>query len=236
MAAKCLAMDLSVSRGLAEQVHAHLRERIVAGTFRDGHRIVETDIAVELGVSRGPVRDAMRMLESEGLVVTSPRRGTRVAVPTEEDAADIYAIREALEPLAATMLVARADARALSELELALDELERAVRADDWAAATIADLHFHGLIFRHSGSRRLLRIWEGMDKPLLLMFQLHRPMYQSITNVLERHRAYFAVLQCRDMAAIAEHARAHVTEYRDRLLGAIRAEQGDLAERKMVNT
>lgn len=216
-------MDLSISRGLADQVHARLREHIVGGRFRDGHRIVERDIAEELGVSRGPVRDAIRMLEVEGLVVTSPRRGTRVAVPSEEDAAEMYAIREALEPLAATMLVARGDARAIADLERAVDELAQAVRANDWAAATTADLHFHGLIFRHSGSRRLLRIWEGMDKPLLLIFQLHRPMYSSITDVLERHRAYLDVLRRGDVAAITEFARTHVTEYRDRLLSAIRA-------------
>ncbi|GAC1498089.1 MAG: GntR family transcriptional regulator [Vulcanimicrobiaceae bacterium] len=223
-------MDLSLTGGLAEHVHRRLQEQIVAGAFLDGHRIVEREIAEELRVSRGPVRDAIRMLEVEGLVVTSPRRGSRVAVPTEADAAEIYELREALEPLAATMLVVRADPQAFADLEREIDVLERAVRSQDWAGATNADMRFHGLIFRHSGNRRFLRIWEGLEKQLLLIFALHRPMYRSIDDVFERHRDYLDVLRVGDVAAIREHVRKHVTDYRDGLLVAIRAGERAVGE------
>ncbi|HYZ14857.1 MAG TPA: GntR family transcriptional regulator [Candidatus Acidoferrum sp.] len=205
-------------RGLPEEVRDHIRERILAGAFDDGARIVERELAADLGVSRGPVRDALRLLEAEGLVISSPRRGTRVAMPNADDAAEMFAIRAALEPLAAAMLLRRGAPEALRELEAAVAELEAAAAANDWARAIAGDLRFHGVIFRWSGSRRLTRIWEGMHNSLLQIFRLHRPLYRSIDEVPVRHRAYLDAIQNGDVAEVERHAAEHVTEFRDRLM------------------
>lgn len=211
-------MAFAAFRGLPEEVRDHIRERILAGAFDDGARIVERELAAELGVSRGPVRDALRLLEAEGLVISSPRRGTRVAMPNAEDAAEMFAIRGALEPLAAAMLVRRGAPEALRDLEGAVAELEAAAAANDWAQAIGADMRFHGLIFRWSGSRRLMRIWEGMHNSLLQIFRLHRPLYRSIDEVPVRHRAYLEAIRTGDVAEVERHAGEHVTEFRDRLM------------------
>ncbi|MBD5655799.1 MAG: GntR family transcriptional regulator [Candidatus Eremiobacteraeota bacterium] len=216
-------MDLSRFRGLSTDVHAYIREQIMTGRLVDGHRIVERDIAAELGVSRGPIREALRLLEAEGLVITSPRRGTRVAAPKAENADDLFAIRAALEPVAATMLVERGGDDAIVALEGAILELERAVQARDWPQAIAADMHFHGLIFEHSGSRRLRRIWEEMHSSLVHIFRLHRPLYRSIDEVLPRHRAYLDVLRGGDAVEVRRHAAEHVNEFRDRFLEQIAA-------------
>jgi GntR family transcriptional regulator of gluconate operon len=214
-------MDLASFRGLAADVHTRMRERIMAGQLRDGQRIIERDIAEELGVSRGPIREALKLLEAEGLVVTSPRRGTRVAAPTTEDAAEMFAIRAALEPVAATLLVSRGGDEAFPALDEAIGGIERAVRSDDWPQAIAADMQFHGLIFRHSGSRRLRRIWDEMDNALVQIFRLHRPLYRSIDDVLPRHQAYLDVLRRGDVAEVAQHAADHVNEFRERLMAQI---------------
>ena len=214
-------MAFAAFRGLPEEVRSHIRERILAGEFDDGARIVEREIAADLGVSRGPIRDALRLLEAEGLVISSPRRGTRVAMPNAEDAAEMFAIRAALEPLAAAMLVRRRSDDALRELEGALAQLEAAAAAKDWPQAIAADMHFHALIFRWSGSRRLTRIWEGMHNSLLQIFRLHRPLYRSIDEVPIRHRAYVDAIRTGDVDEVERHAAEHVTEFRDRLMQQI---------------
>jgi GntR family transcriptional regulator, gluconate operon transcriptional repressor len=211
-------MAFAAFRGLPEEVRDHIRERILAGAFDDGARIVERELAADLGVSRGPVRDALRLLEAEGLVISSPRRGTRVAMPNAEDAAEMFAIRAALEPLAAAMLVRRGSEQALRDLEGAVSEVQAAAEANDWPQAITADMRFHGLIFRGSGSRRLMRIWEGMHNALLQIFRLHRPLYRSIDEVPVRHRAYLEAIRKGDIAEVERHAAEHVTEFRDRLM------------------
>jgi len=84
-------------RGLLDEVAARIRARIFSGELHDGQRIIERDLAAEMGTSRGPIRDALRILEGEGLVITAPRRGTHVASLTTADALEILAIREAVK-------------------------------------------------------------------------------------------------------------------------------------------
>ena len=207
--------------GLATDVHTHIRERILSGRLADGARIVERDLAAELGVSRGPIRDALRLLEAEGLVITSPRRGSRVSIPTVEDADEIFAIRAALEPVAAALLAARGDAAAFSALDDAIEKLATAVRGGDWPEAVAADMHFHGTIFAQCGSRRIKRIWDGMNTSLAHVFRLSRPLYRSIDDVLPLHAAYLDVLKRGDLAEVRAHSCEHVTQFRDRFLAQL---------------
>src|ERR1700722_17799896 len=193
-------MSFAGFAGLATDVHSDIRDRILGGQFADGERIVERELAEELGVSRGPIRDALRLLEAEGLVITSPRRGSRVSMPTGNDAGEISAPGAALEPVAATMLVERADPAAFAALDDAISKLEVAVRSGDWPQAIHADMHFHGTIFRYSGSRRPKRIGDGMNPSLVHIFRGTGPLYRSIEDVLPRHIEYLDVLRRGDPA------------------------------------
>lgn len=214
-------MNLADSRGLSSDVHAYIREKIMTGGMRNGERIVERDIAEQVGVSRGPIRDALRLLAAEGLVITSPRRGSRVAVPSVDDAGELFAIRAALEPVAASMLVERGGSAAILALEGALEQLDSAARAGDWPQAIAADMNFHRLIFQHSGSRRLWRVWEEMHSSLVHIFRLHRPLYRTIDEVLPRHVAYLDVIRGGNLEDVRRHATDHVNEFRDRFMARI---------------
>src|ERR1019366_5174627 len=140
-------VPLAAYRGLLDEVGARIRTRIFSGELRDGQRIVERDLAAEMGTSRGPIRDALRVLEQEGLVITSPRRGTRVASLTTADALEILAIREALEPVAVRFLLEQNDPEHFVRLQAVVDRLDLPARANDWNLAIKLDLEFHGLIF-----------------------------------------------------------------------------------------
>lgn len=164
-------MDVEVPVGEAQQVAGsagepmtqtvakHLREAIYEGTLAPGAPVRQEAVAQELGVSRIPVREALRHLESEGLVVIRPNSGARVAVLDFEEYADIYKIRERLEPLALSESIPRLTAEQKTEVERLLDVLESLV--GDPAAFLEADRTFHLACYAGVPTQRLLRMIEG---------------------------------------------------------------------------
>lgn len=218
---KTVRIDRIAFRGLADEVRERLRARIFSGELPHGQRIVERELAESLGVSRGPVRDALRMLESEGLVVSTPRAGTRVASLTREDAIEVFAIREALEPLAVRFLIEQNDPAHFVLLQAEVDALRRAAQNKDWVAAILHDLAFHALIFKLSGQRRLYRIFEGLHGPMLQVFGELSHFYQAIDEVPARHQALLDVLRAGDLTTALAQSTDHVSAWRERLLSTL---------------
>ena len=209
--------------GLSEVVSERLRQAILSGQLKDGQRVVERAIAAELGVSRGPIRDALKTLEAEGLVVLSPRRGAHIATLTIEDAAECIAIREGIEPIAVRFLIESGDSRGLESLERAVQNLNDASMRGDWSGVVLLDMEFHETIYRHSGQRRLQRIWDGLRAPLLQTFRLHRQFYSSIADVPGRHRHLLDTIRSRSLVEAEAATRAHVIEFRPQLLAAMKS-------------
>lgn len=207
--------------GLSDMVVIRLREAILSGHLRDGQRIVEQEIAAEYGTSRGPIRDALRQLEIEGLVTRTPRRGAYVTSLSQQDAIEVLAIREAIEPVAVRFLLQQQDPSLFHPLEECLNRLEEAARRDDWPSAVLLDMEFHTLIYHLSGQRRLQRIWESLRTPLLQTFRLHRQFYPSIKEVPQRHRLLFDVLRSGDGGRAETEARLHVVEFQPQLLESL---------------
>jgi DNA-binding GntR family transcriptional regulator len=207
--------------GLNEEVARRLRDQILSGELADGQRIVERDVAESFGVSRGPIREALRQLELEGLVVVLPRRGARVASMTREDAEEILALRAAVEPLAVRFLLKVADEAAFAQLEECIDRLQVAADAGDWPSVVLLDMEFHGLLYSLSGKRRLQRVWDQMRVPLLQTFRLHRRFYGAIGDVPVRHAALLATLRQARARTVADAVAAHVLEFAEELLGSM---------------
>jgi DNA-binding GntR family transcriptional regulator len=212
---------LAAYRGLLDEVGARIRSRIFSGDLRDGERIVERDLAAEMGTSRGPIRDALRMLEHEGLVITTPRRGTRVASLTTTDALEILSIREALEPVAVRFLMDVNNSAHFDRLAAVVDRLEAAARANDWNLAITLDLEFHGLIFELCGQRRILRIWESLKTPMLQLFGKLSHYYSDISEVPARHRALLESIRSGDRARALAHSSEHVIAFAESLLTSL---------------
>jgi DNA-binding GntR family transcriptional regulator len=143
-----LAMDVGAPglerRELWEGVAQSLRAAIVSGTIPAGSSLVEADLAAHFDVSRGPVRDALRDLAREGLVVDLPRRGTIVSTLTFSDTIDVYAVREGLEAVGARLAIERASDPDLERLRDAVVAMEDAWdRRVEYAESLRADLDFH---------------------------------------------------------------------------------------------
>ncbi|MGZ5374585.1 MAG: GntR family transcriptional regulator, partial [Aeromicrobium sp.] len=136
-----------------------LREAIVDGRFRSGERVKEAPLAEQLGVSRGPIRDALRLLQYDGLVTIVPNRGAIVPDVHAADVLEVYALRAAIGSLALHKLMMEGPVAIRPEIELALVRLRRAVAIGDEQGAAEADLDFQSAIVNAAALTRLSREW-----------------------------------------------------------------------------
>jgi DNA-binding GntR family transcriptional regulator len=139
---------------VADQVAALLRQRILDGEFRPGTQLQELPLASSLGVSRNTMREAIRILSIEGLLRRNLHRGVAVSQLALRDVHEIYQLRRMLE-LPAVLSAHRPDPDLLREIRRAVEQYEEAVQATDWSRAVSHDLHFHTLLIRFHGSKRL---------------------------------------------------------------------------------
>ena len=208
-----LALSTSFSRVLCEQVASQLRQAILNGRLKPGQRIVEHDIAAAMEMSRGPVRDALRILENERLVVRYPNRGTFVAWLTLRDAEEIYSLRAALETLAIEYATRHATGQQLSELDQVVDAMEaRLPQNYDQFEATDLDLEFHHTLCRISGHSRVLAAWTALRaqvRLLILTYHILHPLDFREKSV-EGHRRVVTALRQRDVVQAREVLHAHL--------------------------
>ena len=150
-------------RALSRRIVEQLKRVIIAGELRPGDRVLETELAEQLGVSRGPVREAFRQLEQEGLLVSYPHRGTFVATVPEDEIEEVYALRAHLEAHAARRVVLERRDEALAVLGELLELMLVAAAEKNLPAVADLDLQFHDSLLELSGYQGLHRIWRSMD-------------------------------------------------------------------------
>jgi DNA-binding GntR family transcriptional regulator len=148
---------------LADQVKERLLEEILAGRYAPDARIVETQVARELGTSQAPVREALRGLAAVGAVEVPPCRGARVRRPTRRELLEAYVVRSALETLAAQLAVPRLSDRDLGELAGYVEEMQASARAGDSHAVAEADARFHGRIVEIADNGTLGKVWRSLE-------------------------------------------------------------------------
>jgi DNA-binding GntR family transcriptional regulator len=163
------------NRLLSDHIAEQLREAIVAGQFEAGQRIVEREIAEAMQTSRGPVRDALLLLEAEGLVVRSVHRGTFVARLTTKDAEEIWTLRQAIESVVVEYALKRASPQDWEELDNLVEEMAAKIKAGySLSDATELDLDFHRTLCRISGHKRALAAWEALSAQTRILLVGHR--------------------------------------------------------------
>ena len=161
-----LKVNMNEYLPLRDVVFNTLRQAIITGEFAPGERLMEIALANRLGVSRTPVREAIRKLELEGLVVMIPRKGADVAKITEKDLRDVLEVRSSLEELAAELAAERMNDEVKEKLEKALKEFEEAIESDDNAAIADSDVDFHDVIFEATGNARLIQIINNLREQM----------------------------------------------------------------------
>lgn len=206
---------------LASTVGARLRSLILDGSLAPGTILRLAPLASSLGVSVMPVREALRRLEAEGLVVVAPRRGASVAELSVEDAEEIYTLRIALESLCAGRAAERLTEADLVDLERRFAEMEEAEKSTDLDAFIEADHAFHSYLYGLSGRPRLIRmICELQDRSRRYLPSLYEA-WQMVEDPLEAHRPLLDAILARDSTRVEALTREHMKQAADRLLLAI---------------
>ena len=204
------ATERTPVQGAVERVYQALRARILDNVWPPGHQALEQELALEMGVSRTPVREALIRLHNEGLVEVVPRHGMRVLPVSPDDMAEIYAILTSLESLAAELAAKRKPgAAALAPLEAACREMEAALAADDLDAWAKADERFHLQLVSLCGNRRLAEVvinfWDRAHRARMVTLRMRpRP-----THSTREHRAVVKAIRAGDPAKARDLHRAH---------------------------
>lgn len=216
---------------LRDEVLARLRQALIGGGFTAGERIRETDLSARLGVSRGTLREALRQLEQEGLVVTAPHRGTTVVNPSLDEIRDIYGLRVALEGYAVEQAATLITTDELEALQAVVDDLNAlaATGRVQFTARLSLDLHFHELLCEATRNPRLLRTWTESCGPLRLLFSaIHEPFLDSV-EIIDQHQQVVDALRAGDADAARIILREHLNSSRDHMLETLRARDADAA-------
>ena len=200
---------IQAPKSLAEDAADMIREQILAGGFRQGEHLVEARIAQQLNVSRGPVREAFKLLRAEGLLEEEPRRGTFVVNLSPEDVREIYGLRAAIEGRAARLLAGSPDPGARAELRRLLETLESAVRDGDAAGVFQRDLEFHDGLCRLSGNARLHEVFLRYVPMLRSLLRLDERVYPSLDEVAVEHRPLVEAIESGDADHAARIAETH---------------------------
>ena len=187
--------------GLRQEISDILREAIWQGTLKPGHRLNEQWLSGQLGVSRPPLREAIRVLEQEGLVVSTPRRGAFVRNLTGDDIFEIYAVRCALEGMAAELLMDHVTPEVLQGLEHMIDQME-ASPDGDLRGIIDQDFEFHRRLIKLSGSARLASMWEQLAGQLRLALTLVDPAFFRPDYVELTHRPLVAAIRSHDAVEV----------------------------------
>ncbi len=174
-------------RTMVEQAAEAVVAAAARGLFLPGDRLVEAEIARDLGISRVPVREALRLLESQGIVVSTPYKGMRLMQVSNEAVAQLMRVRTALESLALRELMPLREAGQLAGARLAARRYEEAVQAGDTAAMVAADEAFHGELCRLSGNGVLNGVWHSLARQLSVVWGLGRDA-RPAERVCAEHR------------------------------------------------
>lgn len=207
---------------LAGRTTELLRERILAGDFRLGERLVESRMAQQLRISRGPVREALKQLRAEGLVREQPRRGFFIVDLTVEDLREIYELRAAIEGRAARLVIVNRDLAALEELREILRRLRRATDENDRSSFTRLDLAFHEKLCQLSGNSKLHRVFVSYAAVLGMLFRLEvdriYTSQASLESLWRDHRVLFEAIESLDVRLAEEACDEHLDRARERLI------------------
>jgi DNA-binding GntR family transcriptional regulator len=193
-----------------QQVIEILRTAIISGRFDPGDRLIESALSAELGTSRGPVREALRQLENEGLVMSFPYRGAVVLGVSDEEVHEVLIpIRLTLERYSWTRALEKLTEDDFAELGKQIWLMEQAGKANDLIKLVDADLGFHEIVISASGQLHTVQIWRTIW-PRIRAYFFRYERFRSFEETVEEHRELLDALQTRDPAIVLEQLERHI--------------------------
>ena len=212
---------LDAPRSLAEDAADRIREQVLGGGFKQGEHLVEAKIAEQLNISRGPVREAFKLLRAEGLLKEEPRRGTFVVSLTAQDVREIYGLRAALEGRAGRMVARSQNPDTLAKLRELADEIDRAVASGDAVAVSRADLAFHEGLCELCGNSRIHEVFMRYVPTLRGLLRLDEHVLRSLDEISLQHRPFVDAIEAGDEEGAARLLNEHAEHAGEAIAGVL---------------
>ena len=225
-------VDMDEFLPLRDVVFNTLRRAILTGQLKPGERLMEVHLANQLGVSRTPIREAIRKLELEGLVIMIPRRGAEVARITEKSLKDVLEVRQALDALSVELAcdrITQEDTRKLYEACLAF---EKATKGKDASVIAKADVELHDIIVAATGNKRLQQLVNNLSEQMYRYRFVYIKEESQHDMLVEEHREIYESIASRDKERAARAASIHIDNQEKSIIRQIRMENKSLLNKR----
>lgn len=195
---------------LRDVVFNTLRQAILRGELKPGERLMEIQLANKLGVSRTPIREAIRKLELEGLVLMIPRKGAEVAEITEKNLMDVLEVRKALEELAAELACERISEEQIEEMKVAAEAFRETLETGDVTQIAEADVKFHDVMFEATDNRRLISLVNNLREQMYRFRVEYLKQKDCYPQLLQEHQEIIEMIHGRDKERAKEIIGRHI--------------------------
>jgi DNA-binding GntR family transcriptional regulator len=214
-------LGLAQRRTLSGEVTRAIRQAVLSGVYQPGDHLTEAEIAREMGVSHGPVREALRELEAENLIIIEPHRGAFVRAFTAQDVREIYSFRALLETAMVHLAQARVQPSDLDDLQALIERMRVAAAAGDIEVEIELDLEFHRRLCELSGHRRMYEAWLRLASPIRLFLAMAIPTYLQPHDAAESHAPIVRALRAGDAMAATRYMEQAVGDVGEQIADAM---------------
>ena len=222
-------MDFEVNMNeylpLRDVVFNTLRKAILRGELKPGERLMEIQLANKLGVSRTPIREAIRKLELEGLVLMIPRKGAEVAQITEKNMQDVLEVRKALEELSVQLACERITPEQVEEMKMAAEDFRKVLKSVDVTKIAEADVKFHDIIFAATNNQRLITLLNNLREQMYRFRVEYLKQKECYPQLLEEHDKLIALISGGEVEEACELMGCHIDNQASTVSDVIRRDQ-----------
>ena len=224
-------MDFEVNMNeylpLRDVVFNTLRKAILRGELKPGERLMEIQLANKLGVSRTPIREAIRKLELEGLVLMIPRKGAEVAQITEKNMQDVLEVRKALEELSVQLACERITPEQVEEMKMAAEDFRKVLKSGDVTKIAEADVKFHDIIFAATNNQRLITLLNNLREQMYRFRVEYLKQKECYPQLLEEHDKLIALISGGTVEEACEIMGRHIENQASTVSDVIRRDQAE---------
>ena len=210
---------------LRDVVFNTLRKAILRGELKPGERLMEIQLANKLGVSRTPIREAIRKLELEGLVLMIPRKGAEVAQITEKNMQDVLEVRKALEELSVQLACERITPEQVEEMKMAAEDFRKVLKSGDVTKIAEADVKFHDIIFAATNNQRLITLLNNLREQMYRFRVEYLKQKECYPQLLEEHDKLIALISGGEVEEACELMGCHIDNQASTVSDVIRRDQ-----------
>lgn len=221
-----LKVNMSAYLPLRDVVFDTLRQAILRGELKPGERLMEIQLANKLGVSRTPIREAIRKLELEGLVLMIPRKGAEVADISEKSLRDVLEVRKALEELAVKLACDKIKGAQIGELRKAAEEFKKTLKSGDITQIAEADVSFHDVIYEATDNQKLIQLLNNLREQMYRYRIEYLKRQEAHPQLLAEHEEIISRIENKEKELAAEIVCKHIDNQVEAVMDVIRTKKG----------